>query len=237
MMSVATLASGKPDPLAGGFYTVREAARLLTMPNAGVLTDWLRGRPGRRAPVIRRQYEPIGGKQELGFLDLIEVRFIEHFRKQGYSLQSLRKAAETARDELSVDHPYALYGTKFVALRKDIFLAVAKGQSDAKLLNLVTKQYDMYVILEDFLARGLTFDATSGLAMRWRPREKEFPRVMVDPRVAYGQPALESARVPTDAVFTAWKAENGSYAAVADWYEIDEGLAREAVEFELALPN
>jgi uncharacterized protein (DUF433 family) len=116
-------------------------------------------------------------------------------------------------------------------------LAVAKGENDTKLLNPVTKQYDMYVILEDVLSRGLTFDPTSGLAMRWPPCEKEFPRVVIDPRIAYGQPSLEPVRVPTDAVFATWKAENGSYAAVADWYEIDESLAREAVEFELALPN
>jgi uncharacterized protein (DUF433 family) len=116
-------------------------------------------------------------------------------------------------------------------------LAVAKGENDTKLLNPVTKQYDMHVILEDVLSRGLTFDPTSGLAMRWRPCEKEFPRVVIDPRIAYGQPSLEPVRVPTDAVFATWKAENGSYAAVADWYEIDESLAREAAEFELALPN
>ena len=95
----------------------------------------------------------------------------------------------------------------------------------------------MYEVLEEFLKRGLTFDPTSGLAMRWRPREKEFPRVIVDPKIAYGRPALEPVRVPTEVIFSSWKAEDGNYAAVADWFEIEEGLAREAVEFELALPN
>jgi hypothetical protein len=139
-MSVVSLTRTKKptDPLAGGFYTIREAARLLNMPNTGVIGAWLKGR-GRSAPVIRRQYEPIAGKQELGFLDLIEIRFIEYFRKQGYSLQSLRKAAETARAELQNEHPFALYGAKFVARRKNIFLAVATDEKDTKLLNLVTK--------------------------------------------------------------------------------------------------
>jgi uncharacterized protein (DUF433 family) len=236
-MSIASIPREPSDPLAGGFYTVREAARLLNISNAGIITAWLKGRGRSTSPVIQRQYDPIGGKQELGFLDLIEVRFIEYFRKQGYSLQSLRKAAETARAELSCEHPFALYGTKFVAQRKNIFLTVAKAAGDTKLLNLVTRQYSMYVILEDVLARGLTFDPMSGLAMRWRPKEAEFPRVIVDPRIVYGQPAIESARVPTDAIFAMWKAEDGSFAAVADWYEIDEALAKEAVEFELALPN
>ena len=236
-MSVVQLAKENSDPVANGFYTVREAARLLNMPNSGVIAAWLKGRGRSGAPVIRRQYAPIGTAQELGFLDLIEVRFIEHFRKRGYSLQSLRKAAETARAELSCEHPFALYGIKFVAERKNVFLKVAREVGDAKLLNLVTKQYEMYLILEEVLAQGLAFDPTSGLAMRWRPREKEFPRVIVDPTIAYGQPALESARLPTDAVFALWNSEDGNYAAVANWFEIDESLAREAVEFELALPN
>jgi uncharacterized protein (DUF433 family) len=236
-MSVVTLTKGIQDPAAGGFYTVKEAARLLNMPNAAVIAAWLKGRRDKGTPVIHRQYEPIGKIQELGFLDLIEVRFIEHFRKQGYSLQSLRKAAETARQELSCEHPFALYGAKFVAERKNIFLAVAKEAGDTKLLNLVTKQYAMYQVLEDVLSRGLSFDPTSGLATRWKPRDREFPRVVVDPTIAYGQPSLEIVRVPTDAIFSSWKAENGNYAAVADWFEIDESFAREAVEFELALPN
>jgi uncharacterized protein (DUF433 family) len=236
-MNVAPLAKETADPVAGGFYTVREAARLLNMPNAAVIAAWLKGRGRGRAPVIRRQYQPIDGVQELGFLDLIEVRFIEHFRKQEYSLQSLRKAAETARAELNVAHPFALYGIKFVAERKNIFLQVAKSEGDTKLLNLVTKQFAMYDVLEAVLARGLIFDPTSGLAMRWRPREKEFPDVLVDPRIAYGQPVIESARVPTEAIFNTWKAEDGSYKAAAEWFEITEALAQEAVEFELALPN
>jgi uncharacterized protein (DUF433 family) len=237
-MSVVSLAKPPADPTAGGFYTVREAARLLNISNSAVISGWVKGRSGRGAgPVITRQYQPIGRVQELGFLDLIEVRFIEHFRKQGYSLQSLRTAAETARAELVCEHPFALYGLKFVAERKNIFLKVAKDIGDAKLLNLVTKQYAMYGILEDVLSRGLTFDPTKGLATRWRPRDKEFPGIIIDPTIAYGHPVLETSRVPTDAIFSTWKAEDGDYGVVADWFEIEKKQAQEAVEFELALPN
>jgi uncharacterized protein (DUF433 family) len=237
-MSVVSFAKDYNDPVAGGFYTVREVARLLSMTNGGVIAGWVKGRVGRGAgPIIHRQYQPVGKAQEIGFWDLIEIRFIEHFRKQNYSLQSLRKAAEVARAELKCDHPFALYGVRFVGERKNIFLKVAKDVRDTKLLNLVTKQYAMYEVLEDVLARGVTFDPTSGLAVRWKPREREFPRILVDPTIAYGHPALEGLRVPTESIFTTWKAEGGSYAAVADWFEIDESLAKEAVEFELALPN
>lgn len=235
-MAIAVMQRETHDPLAGGFYTAGEAARLLGISNSRTIVDWLKGRSSR-GPVVQRQYAPIGNSQELGFLDLIEVRFIDQFRKQGYSLQSLRKAAEVAREELGIEHPFALYGVSFVGKRKNLFLKVAKDLGDTKLLNLVTRQYAMYDVLEEVLQKGISFDPLSGLATQWRPKEKEFPKVVLDPTIAYGQPSLEMPRLPTGVVFDAWKAEGGDYAALADWFEIDEASVREAVEFELALPN
>jgi hypothetical protein len=224
------------DPVAGGFYTVREAARLLNIGQPSKITAWLHGHRKGAGPIIRRQYVPIEGTQELGFWDLIEVRFVEHFRKQGVSLQALRKAAETARREWGQRHPFAMSNVKFLTDRVTVFSHVAQETGDKFLLNLVTKQYAMYVVLEEVLAKGVGFDPASGLAREWRPK-KEFPHIALNPLVAYGQPAILPEGVPTAAIFQTWKAENGSYPAAADWYEITEDLAREAVEFELGLPE
>lgn len=224
------------DPVAGGFYTVREAARLLGIGQPSKITAWLQGHQKGASPVIRRQYTPIEGAQELGFWDLIEVRFVEHFRKQNVSLQALRKAAEFARQEFGQAHPFATSNVKFLTDRVTVFSHVAKETRDKHLLDLVTRQYAMYVVLEEILAKGVEFDPASGLATEWRPR-REYPHVALNPLVAYGQPAILPDGVPTAAVYQTWKAESGSYSAVADWYEITEDLAREAVEFELGLPE
>jgi hypothetical protein len=226
------------DPVAGGFYTVREAARLLAIAQPSKITGWLHGYKGRgRGPIIQRQYQPVDGAQELGFLDLIEVRFVEHFRKQGVSLQALRKAAETAREEWKQRHPFATSSAKYLTDRIEVFSKTARDVHDNVLLNLVTKQYEMYVVLEEVLAKGVEFDPTSGLAREWKPRPAEFPDVVLSPLVAYGQPAIMPFGVPTSAIYNTWTAENGNYAATSDWYEIDEKLARQAVEFELGLPD
>jgi len=226
------------DPVAGGFYTVREAARLLAIAQPAKITGWLRGYPGREtSPVIQRQYEPIDAAQELGFWDLIEVRFVEHFRKQGVSLQSLRRAAATARDLWKQRHPFATSNAKYLTDRREIFMHTAQDTGDKVLLNLVTDQFEMYTILESVLAKGLAFDPATGLAREWRPKPKEFPHVGLTPLLAYGQPAILPEGVPTLAIYKTWKAEDGSYAATADWFEIAEELAREAVEFELGLPE
>jgi uncharacterized protein (DUF433 family) len=205
---------------------------------AAKITGWLHGYKGRgRGPIIQRQYQPLDGAQELGFLDLIEVRFVEHFRKQGVSLQALRKAAETAREEWKEKHPFATSSTKYLTDRIEIFSKTARDVNDSVLFNLVTKQYEMYVVLETGLAKGVEFDPASGLAREWRPKPAEFPSVALSPLVAYGQPAIMPLGVPTLAIYNAWRAENGSYAAISDWFEIDQKLVKEAVEFELELPE
>jgi hypothetical protein len=239
-MSVSQLKriAGVRDPVAGGFYTVREAARLLNIPHVRRIVGWLRGYPSRAAgPIINRQYEPIKGIHELGFWDLLEVRFVEHFRRQGVSAQALRVAAKTAREVLNQSHPFATSNVKFITDRREVFLRTANDVGDAHLLNLVTKQYGMYVVLEEVLARGIAFDPLSGLAETWKPEPAKYPNVILDPLRAYGHPVLAEPGVPTAAVFNTWKAENANFSAAAEWYEIDEALAREAVLFELELPN
>lgn len=226
------------DPVVGGFYTVREAARLLNIAQPSRVTAWVQGRKTNSAgPVIVRQYEPVENVQEVGFWDLLEVRFIDHFRAQGVSLQSLRKAAQTARAEWKVQHPFATSNIKYMTDRKAIFQATADEVGDHVLLDLVTRQYAMYVVLESVLAKGVTFDAASGLASEWRPKKSEFPDVALSPRVAYGQPAIMPLGLPTSVLFRAWKAEDGDYDAVSDWHEIERTLVEQAVEFELSLPN
>ena len=217
--------------------TVPEAARLLSIPQPQRITAWLQGhRKSSSGPIILRQYKPLAGVQELGFWDLLEVRFVDHFRAQGVSLQSLRKAAATARELLKQAHPFATSDVMFMTDRKTVFQNTAQELKDNILLNLVTKQYEMYVVLEQLLARGISFDA-AGLAREWKPRPKEFPSITLNPLIAYGRPAVTPANIPTSAIYKLWKAEDGGYSAVVDWFEIEEPLAKQAVEFELGLPN
>lgn len=217
--------------LNGGFYTASEAARLIGMDSPQRFLRWLRP-SGRDAPVIQRQYQKAGPEHEIGFLDMLEIRFVEHFRRQGVSLQSLRVAARKAREVLNVDHPFATSDVKFQTDRTRIFLQTATETGDPRLLNLMTDQLVMYAVIEQLLAKDLEFDV-SGLAMLWRPRRAEYPRIVVSPHFAFGQPVISDRLVPTAAIFRTWKAERGDYDAAAAWYEVDRDDAVQAVEFEL----
>jgi uncharacterized protein (DUF433 family) len=219
------------DQLAGGFYTVREAARLLRLDSSRKVSRWVTGANA----IVERQYEKLGVHNEIGFFDLIEIRFVDHFRKERFSLQSLRIAAVNARKELNVSHPFAMSSVQFKSDRKTIFLDAARQSGDRICLNLMTNQIEFYDIIEDFLAQDLTFDPISGLATEWHPFRKDCPDVIISPYHAFGQPVVSDKHVATSAILSSFKADGSNYKTTADWFHISEQDVRQAVEFELKL--
>lgn len=90
-----------------GLYTVPMAARILHE-EGGRIRSWINGVGNSDAPpIIHRQLPMIGGKTVLGFLDLIEARFIKHFKDLRLSSQTIRKIAERLRERHDTDHPFA----------------------------------------------------------------------------------------------------------------------------------
>lgn len=225
-------------PVEGGFYTVSQAAKLLEIQGAQKIYGWLRGYPNSKAqPVIKRQYEPLDEKEELGFLDMMEARFIKYFRDQGVTMNAIRVAAENARKEIRHPHPFAT-SMKFISDRKRIFALSQEQTGDKKLLDLTSRNFAMYDVIETTLHKGVEYDPNTATAIKWYPRCSDYPEIVIDPRRAYGQPIIEKEGVPTETLYRAWRAEDGgdgSYARVADAYEVDEKMVRKAVEFEVSL--
>ena len=225
------------NPLARGFYTVPEAARLIQVGSTQRIYGWLRGYPGRNTgPLLQRDYAPIGEQEELSFLDLMEVRFVEHFRESGVKARALRIAAEKLRKKYKQDHPFALEHVLLVADRADIYVIEAmkdgaRVADDRRLWSLLTDNYVMYEAIKASLLPGVEFDPKSRLARRWHPTPDAFPRVTLDPRIGYGQPALPSG-IPTRTIYDAFKAEHGNVDAVVHWFGIPSPEVLEAVRFE-----
>jgi uncharacterized protein (DUF433 family) len=226
-----TLNKHQSPDIEGGFYTVREAARLLGMEQPQRIVRWLTA-PVKGDPIILRDYAKTGKEHELSFLDLVEVRFVEHFRRQQISLQSLRVAAKNARSALQVSHPFAMSSVKFQTDRKKIFLETAHETEDKKLLDLMTNQLVIYEMIERILAKQLEFDVT-GLARLWYPAPQSAPNVLVSPVYAFGQPVISARRIPTRTLFDAWQASGGNMEEASDWHGVNVNDVREAIEFEL----
>ena len=219
-----------PD-VGAGFYTAGEAARLLGFNSSQRVVRWLTT-SAKGEPIVLRDYARIGGHHEVSFLDLIELKFISHFRGRGISLQALRIAAKNARQELGVEHPFATSSVKFQSDRRAVFLETAKEAGDKQLLDLMTKQIAIYDVLEGLFAKDMEFDV-DGLARSWRPEPAIAPQVIVAPVFGFGRPVVSERRLPTATLFDAWIANGNDAEEVADWFDIDPASVTEAVAFEL----
>ncbi|MGE3294636.1 MAG: hypothetical protein AB7I59_13335 [Geminicoccaceae bacterium] len=223
--------------MARGFYTVQEAARLIRIGSTQRIYGWLRGYPHRRiGPLLARDYQPVGSEEELSFLDLMEVRFVEHFREHGVRVRTLRLAAEKLRERFKTAHPFALDRVVFVADKADILVEEtlkesASAAEDPKLWSLLTSNYVIYEAIKQSLLPGVRFDTSTHLARAWVPVPDIFPRIVIDPKIAYGQPTGPS-KIPTAALVDAWHAEGRNADAVSHWYEVPTLEVHEAVKFE-----
>lgn len=212
-----------------GLYTVPMVARLLHEKQR-VVRSWLVGYPNSEAaPIINRQLPDIGGKTVFGFLDLIEARFIKHFVDLGLSPQSIRKVAVKLRDRHQADHPFAT-NRRFRTDGKRIFLEVVETAEERRILDIMADNFVMASVIEQSLFDSILY--ADDLAYRWRPYKGKL--IILDPKIAFGRPVIEGAWVTTRVIYKSFKVE-GSAAAVADEFNIQEDAVIQAVDFERSL--
>lgn len=224
----------KPSPFLGvGIYSVPEASRL-TRVSKGRIRRWakgyeyqVRGQRRRSASLWTLQLPELDSEIALGFLDLMEVRFIDAFREAGVSWKSLRFAVEQAKELVRDDHPFS---TKvFKTDGKTIFAEIAEQAGSLRLLDLVESQYAFRKIISPSLYKGIEF-SPDNRACRWWPNGKR-RGVVVDPEIAFGQPIVSRDGVPTRTLYNAFRAE-GSIERVAESFLVDIRSVKEAVAFE-----
>lgn len=238
MNFVAAKADG-PELIGIGLYTASEAERLIAVPAARI-RRWLLGhaylRDGQRHwsdPLWQPQVPRLGKDVELGFRDLLELRFVDAFLQAGLSLHAVRKALAVAREVTGLAHPFA--SARFQTDGRSIFLRVADElageQAEPLLIDLLRRQYALGRVIEPSL-KDLDFDA-DGAATRWWPMGKA-KSVVLDPAHAFGRPMIAGTGVTTRTLADAVGVE-GSVDQVAQLYEVPVASVREAVAFERRL--
>jgi uncharacterized protein (DUF433 family) len=217
-----------------GIYTVPEASRL-----TGVSRDrirrWLRGyrsaiRKKKYSPLWEHQLPPIDNKLALGFLDLIEIKFVNAFLDKGVSWPMIHRVREKARELYpDVTHPFCT--KKFATDGRQIFIDVHKETGEASLLEIANDQHVFTELTRPFL-KQLEFKNGATLE-RWWPMGTDH-QVVLDPKKNFGQPTIFKEGIPTGVLARSVKA-NGSVEEVARWYEISAELVQEAVDYERQL--
>jgi uncharacterized protein (DUF433 family) len=229
------MAQRRQSLLGVGVYTVPEAARL-TRVSAPRIRRWLTGytftsRAAQRssAPVWERQIVSSSGELVLSFRDLLEVRFVDAFRRHGVTWRVIRLAAERAAEIIEDSHPFST--RRFKTDGRSIFADILQETGEESLLDLAKSQYQLKKIVEPFLFEGLEFAEISGAPVRWWPLGLD-RRVVIDPERSFGQPIVTPESVPTSILAKAVKAEEGSIEAVARWYMVHPKAVKDAVELE-----
>jgi uncharacterized protein (DUF433 family) len=219
------------DALGVGSYTAPEAARLLKT-TALNINRWLRGytykRSGqerRMAPLWPSQHASITDHLEIGFRDLIELRFVKAFVDAGVGLLAIRNCLEYARECVKDERPFST--RRFQTDGRTIFLESIERANEPNLLDLKKRQY----VFQQVVARTFKdLDIEDDTVARWRPFNGK-PTIVIDPGRAFGQPIAEKFGVPTIVLAEAVEAE-GSIEYVARLFEVPVSVVRDAVNFE-----
>lgn len=219
-----------------GLYTVAEASRLISIAPER-LRRWLRGYTWRTGehragsePVWLRQVPDIEGTLGLGFLDLMEARFIDAFRKVAVPWPVIRRCAEHARELISSDHPFS--SQRFRTDGRTIFAEVLDRAGERQLLDLAKSQFAFGRVIGPSLYAGIEFSESDRPA-RWWPMGERTP-VVIDPARSFGQPIESLGGVPTRTLADAVAAE-GSIAKVARLFRLEPQSVRAALRFEQRL--
>jgi uncharacterized protein (DUF433 family) len=221
-------------PAGTGSYTAPEAARLLGT-SARNISRWIAGysfrhKGEKRAmpPLWQSQLVMIDDHLEIGFRDLIELRFVKAFVDAGVGLLAIRNCLEYARECAKDERPFST--RRFQTDGKTIFLESIERFGETKLLDLKKHQYVFKQIIErTFKDLDIEDDAVA----RWRPFNGK-QSIVIDPNRSFGQPIAAKTGIPTVALAEAVTAE-GSVERVARLYEVTPTVVRDAMKFEQSL--
>jgi uncharacterized protein (DUF433 family)/DNA-binding transcriptional MerR regulator len=214
--------------LGAGAYSFNQAARL-TGVHPNTIANWAGERKGFPS-VIKRQASDRG--RILTFAELMELQFVNIFRKEGVSLQTIRKASATASKKFHADYPFSV--KRFDTDGKTVFATLISKESDSTIVeDLKHGQLVFEQIIKPFFHK-LDFHGAESVERYW-PMDKS-GRVVLDPMRHFGQPIDAETGVPTSAIADAVNAGGGQdVKIVADWFNLPLEAVLAAVNFERSL--
>jgi uncharacterized protein (DUF433 family) len=203
-------------------YSQREVAHFIGVP-VSTIRSWLVGATsGSGSPKLIRPSEDAEGR--LSFNNLIEAYVLNSLRKKhDVRMSAIRTAITYAERELQVER---LLLRRELRWSGDLF-----WDNLSELVNLSRSgQLAMRSVVESYLQR-IDWDEQSGLPVRLFPFIEAHVgarTIVIDPRIAFGQPTLEGRGVPTSVIVT--RIDAGEDIADLAW---DYDVPPEAIEHAL----
>jgi uncharacterized protein (DUF433 family)/DNA-binding transcriptional MerR regulator len=219
-----------------GIYGIGEASRL-TAVSPGRIRRWLKGYKYRSRekrlyspPVWQGQLPPISDSYALGFLDLLEVKFVDRFRESGVSWKTIREVSKRAKDRFGTSHAFCTL--RFKTDGRAIFKELEAESGEKLLIDFLTSQRHFSQAIEPYLHH---IEFKDILPARWWPLGQN-RSVVLDPERSFGRPIVATEGVPTEVLASAYSVEK-SIKQVAYWYEVKESAVRDAIAFENHWPR
>ena len=207
-------------------YRVGDVGRYADVPPQTV-SRWHFGQGGTAATLPGRTR-----REDLSYLELVEVAFVATFRGLGVSLQRIRRARDYAAQVLQSEYPFAEYS--WLTEGHQVLLDLSTVEGDAFAGILIAADSEGQVAWKDVVSdRFHQFDYDNGIALIWHLASRKSP-VVIDPRVSFGAPSVSG--VPTWALKGRWDAGEGIL-DIQDDFGLSEqdtryGLLFEGVDFQ-----
>ncbi len=216
-----------------GIYSVPDVHRITGLSNK-VIYRWIRGydyaykgEAQHANKLWELDFDPIDNQISLSFKDLIEIYFVNEFKKLGLSLNTIRNSLLIAQERFKTNHPFSTM--RFLTDGRKIFLEVR--ERGEKILEDISKSQIVFnKIVAPFL-RQLEFE--NDMLLRWCPITKN-KNVVLDPNRNFGQPIVKNEGVLTEVLSNAVHA-NDSFDVVMDWYNVSRESLEDALEYESQL--
>lgn len=202
-------------------YRIMEAARYARTSNQ-TIRNWEKIR-GNSSVVTGRDV-----REDLSYLQLIEVGVVAAMRKSGVRLDTIRDARKYLSAEFNSAFPFAQY--RFKTDGKQLFLGydqIIKSEKD-KLLNVTKRGQLAWNEILSGLLQEFEYDSEIGTVLRWRVAGTDNP-IRIDPRVAFGSPHVSG--VATWVLRDRWNSGE-SVADIAEDYDLSSDLVTAALRFE-----
>ena len=202
-------------------YPVKDSARYAGV-SSRTVSYWHFGRSKAGAALPGRSR-----REDLSYLELVEVAFIATFRSLGVSLQRIRKAKDYAAQVLKSEYPFAEYS--WLTEGHQVLLDLRAVQGDSSMGRLVAADSHGQVAWKEVVSdRFHQFDYDNGIALIWHLAGRRSP-VVIDPRVSFGAPSVGG--VSTWALKGRWDAgENIS--DIRDDFRLSDDEVRYGLIFE-----
>ena len=158
----------------------------------------------------------------INYKDLISLRAIAAMRAKGMKHSEILKAEKVLKARYNCEYPFATFEFWTVP-PKDIFV-----KENGILLSASRHLQAAMEFFEEYLqpAHNMTFDLF-GHSATWRP----YSNVLLDPQIQYGEPCIEGTRIPTQVLYSFYKAGD-SIEILSYFYDIQPGRVKDAIDWE-----